>query len=94
MELWCKSKRWVNTIVLDICILRDQLIFLSAKVEGQMLVFPVDMKQLVTCSELHILVFSLSHVVFGVGGQSPLPSSCCATEMSSSSPCPVPPSAP
>lgn len=46
-------------------------------------------KQLVICSELHILSFLPSHVLFGVGGQSPLPFSCCATEMSSSSPCPV-----
>lgn len=40
MELWCKSKRWINTVILSQCLhLRDQLVFLSTQVEGQMLEF-------------------------------------------------------
>lgn len=41
-ELWCKSKRWINTGVSPHLHLRDQLTHLSTKVEGQMLDFLLD----------------------------------------------------
>lgn len=43
MELWCKSKRWINTIVFNISAFeRAANIRLSTEVEGQMLDFPLD----------------------------------------------------
>lgn len=41
MELWCKSKRWINTATLSASALESSCSF-SARVDGQMLdVLPV-----------------------------------------------------
>lgn len=86
MELWCKSKDGSTQLFSTSAFERPANISLKASGRADARV-PADDKT-VPCSELHTLLFLLSPVLFGVGGQNPLPCSCCATEISSTSLCP------
>lgn len=71
MELWCKSKRWINTVVL-LTSAFERSANISPNKSGRAYArFPPQTAETVFCNELHILLCLLNQVLFGVGDRIP-----------------------